>query len=326
MKFSIIIPVYNAARTLPECLESVRRQHWRDFELIFVEDGSTDETVGILETFAAGADFPCHIVSQPQNGGVAAARNRGLAAACGDYLAFVDADDRIEPEALEEAARAIDTTEDTVDIVGWDWTLGFEKNGRLMRQADYETPLQALKNLMGGTMRWNLWLFAVRRDLLLEHGIHFVDGANMGEDMMLMLKAFSKAGRVVQLHTPLYRYNAVSETSLSRQFSPERRREISENLADGLGAIAASAYAAELEPYGNHLKLFLKLPLLISADRTNYETWSDWFPESNVYAMANQALPLRTRLLQGLAARRCWGAVKMYYLLVYKFVYGLIYR
>ncbi|MBQ6244026.1 MAG: glycosyltransferase family 2 protein [Bacteroidales bacterium] len=326
MKFSIIIPVYNAARTLPESLESIRRQHWRDFELIFVEDGSTDGSAELLEAFAASADFPCHIVSQLRNGGVAAARNRGLAAACGDYLAFVDADDRIEPEALEEAAHAIDSAEEVVDIVGWDWTLGFEKNGRVMHQADYDLPLQALKNLMGGTMRWNLWLFAVRRELLLGNGIHFIDGANMGEDMMLMLKAFCKAGKVVQLHKPLYRYNAVSETSLSRQFSPERRREISENLAGGLDAIAASAYAAELEPYGNHLKLFLKLPLLISADRSNYETWSNWFPESNAYAMANRALPLRTRLLQGLAARRCWGAVKLYYLLVYKFVYGLIYR
>ncbi|MBR4586052.1 MAG: glycosyltransferase family 2 protein [Bacteroidales bacterium] len=326
MKFSIIMPVYNAEKVLPVSLESIRAQRFRDFELVFVEDGSTDGTVAVLEAFAAGADFPCHIVSQPHNGGVAAARNRGLAAACGEYLAFVDADDRIEPEALEEADAAIRAAGEPVDIVGWDWTLGFEKNGRTMRQADYGTPLQALKNLMGGTMRWNLWLFAVRRELLTENGIRFIDGANMGEDMMLMLKAFSKAGKVVQLHKPLYRYNAVSETSLSRQFSPERRREISENLEEALKAISASTYPAELKPYGNYLKLFLKLPLLISADRANYETWYGWFPEANASAMANPALPLRTRLLQGMAAKKCWGGVKMYYWLVYKFVYGIIYR
>ena len=326
MKFSIIMPVYNAEKVLPVSLESIRAQRFRDFELVFVEDGSTDGTVAVLEAFAAEADFPCHIVSQPRNGGVSAARNRGLAAACGEYLAFVDADDRIEPEALEEADAAIRAAGEPVDIVGWDWTLGFEKNGRTMRQADYDTPLQALKNLMGGTMRWNLWLFAVRRELLVGNDIRFIDGANMGEDMMLMLKAFSKAGKVVQLHKPLYRYNAVSETSLSRQFSPERQREISENLEEALKALSASTYSVELEPYGNYLKLFLKLPLLISADRTNYETWYGWFPEANASAMANPALPLRTRLLQGMAAKRCWGGVKMYYWLVYKFVYGIIYR
>ena len=326
MKFSIIMPVYNAEKVLPVSLESIRAQRYRDFELVFVEDGSTDGSVGVLEAFAAQADFPCHIVSQPQNGGVAAARNRGLAAACGEYLAFVDADDRIEPEALEEAAKVIDSTDGVVDIVGWDWTLGFEKNGRYMRQADYDTPLQALKNLMGGTMRWNLWLFVVRRELLLEHDIRFIDGANMGEDMMLMLKAFSQARKVVQLHKPLYRYNAVSETSLSRQFSPERRREISENLTEAERYLRAGAYATELEPYFQYLKLYLKLPLLISDDRTNYQIWHDWFPEANSYAMGNKALPLRTRLLQSLAARECWTGVKLYYLLVYKFVYGILYR
>ena len=326
MKFSIIMPVYNAEKVLPVSLESIRAQRFRDFELIFVEDGSTDGTVAVLEAFAAEAVFPCHIVSQPRNGGVAAARNRGLAAACGEYLAFVDADDRIEPEALEEADAAIRAAGSPPDIIGWDWTLGFEKNGRMMRQADYDTPVQALKNLMGGTMRWNLWLFAVRRELLSENGIRFLDGANMGEDMMLMLKAFSKAGEVVQLHKPLYRYNAVSETSLSRQFSPERRREISENLEEALKAISASTYSTELEAYGNYLKLFLKLPLLISAERADYETWYGWFPEANASAMANPALPLRTRLLQGLAAKKCWGAVRMYYWLIYKFVYGIIYR
>ena len=326
MKFSIIMPVYNAEKVLPVSLESIRAQRYRDFELIFVEDGSTDGTVGVLEAFAAQADFPCHIVSQPQNGGVATARNRGLAAACGEYLAFVDADDRIEPEALEEAARVIEASKDDPDIVGWDWTLGFEKNGRYMRQADYDTPLQALKNLMGGTMRWNLWLFVVRRELLMEHDIHFIDGANMGEDMMLMLKAFSQARKVVQLHKPLYRYNAVSETSLSRQFSPERRREISENLAEAERHLRTGAYAAELEPYFQYLKLYLKLPLLISNDPENYQTWYDWFPEANAFAMENKALPLRKRILQELAARKCWVGVKSYYLLVYKFIYGIIYR
>ena len=313
MRISIIMPVYNAEKVLPASLESIRAQHFRDFELIFVEDGSTDGTVAVLEDFAARADFPCHIVSQPRNQGVAAARNRGLDAACGEYLAFVDADDRIEADALEEAVRALDAAEGHVDIVGWDWTLGFEQNGRYM-------------NLMGGTMRWNLWLFLVRRKLLKNNGIRFIDGANMGEDMMLMLKAFSRASRVLQIHKALYRYNALSETSLSRQFSPERRTEISTNLAEAERYLSGGPYAGELDNYFQYLKLYLKLPLLISADRENYETWYAWFPEANPYAMKNRSLPLRTRLLQGLAARRLWAGVKLYYLLIYKFVYGIIYR
>lgn len=319
------MPVFNAETTLPATLRSLAAQTFCDFDVVFVDDGSTDRTPEILQDFAADSGILCWIVRQ-ENRGVAAARNQGLAAATGDYVGFVDADDRLEPDAFEKASRVLTSADWVTDIVGWDWTLGFEKNGRYMRQADYTTPLQALQNLMGGTMRWNLWLFLVRRDLIVRHGIRFIDGANMGEDMQFMIKAFCAAKAVIQLHEALYRYNALSSSSISRQFSEDRRTEISINLEAAVSAIRRSRYAERLEPAVNDLKLFLKLPLLIGTNRSQYETWYRWFPEANSHATANKSLPRRTRLLQGMAARRCWTGVRLYYLLVYKVVYGLIYR
>jgi glycosyltransferase involved in cell wall biosynthesis len=325
MHVSLIIPVYNAETTLEESLRSLSAQRFHDFDVVFVDDGSTDHTPELLQAFAAESGITCRIIRQ-KNAGVASARNTGLDAATGDYVGFVDADDRIEPEALEKAVGVLLTTDRPIDIVGWDWTLGFEKNGRYMRQADYDTPLQALKNLMGGTMRWNLWLFLIRRDLIVRQGIRFIDGANMGEDLQFMIRSFCAANHVVQLHAPLYRYNAVSETSLSRQFSDVRRTEIEKNLSEATDAVKVSAYAETLTPYVQYLKLYLKLPLLISDDRSNYDLWYRWWPEANAFAMSNKALPLRTRLLQGMAARRCRLGVKLYYLLVYKVVYGVFFR
>ena len=324
MKVSVIIPIYNAEKCLAVALDSLKSQLFRDFDVVFVDDCSTDGTPAIIKAFKNDSGIPCKIVRQEVNGGVAAARNKGLEAAEGEYLAFLDADDRMEPEELKLAVTKAEKAD--ADIAGWDWTLGFEKNGRYMRQADYDSPEQALKNLMGGTMRWNLWLFLVKRKLLIDNDIRFIEGANMGEDMMVMIKAFLKARKVVQIHKPLYRYNAISQTSLSRQFSEERRQEISENLAEAEKAIMTSAYSVKMKEYVNHLKLFLKLPLLISADKKDYETWFAWLPEANGAAMANKALPFRTRLLQGMAAHKLWGCVKLYYLCVYKFVYGIIYR
>ena len=324
MKVSVIIPVYNATGCLPIALDSLKEQTFRDFEVVFVDDCSTDGTPAVIEAFNNESGLPCKIVRQDVNGGVAAARNKGLEAADGEYLAFLDADDRMEPKTLTKAVEAAERGD--ADIVGWDWILGFEKNGRYMRQADYDSPLLALKNLMGGTMRWNLWLFLLKRNLLIDNNIRFIEGANMGEDMMVMIKAYLKAGKVTQIHEPLYRYNAISQTSLSRQFSEERRREISTNLAEAERTVLESRYSGQLGEYVNHLKLFLKLPLLISGEKSNYQTWYSWFPEANVSAMANKDLPLRTRLLQGMAERKLWGCVKMYYLCVYKFVYGIIYR
>lgn len=325
MHVSLIIPVYNAETTLEESLRSLSAQRFHDFDVVFVDDGSTDHTPELLQAFAAESGITCRIIRQ-KNAGVASARNTGLDAATGDYVGFVDADDCIEPEALEKAVGVLLTTDRPIDIVGWDWTLGFEKNGRYMRQADYDTPLQALKNLMGGTMRWNLWLFLIRRDLIVRQGIRFIDGANMGEDLQFMIRSFCAANHVVQLHAPLYRYNAVSETSLSRQFSDVRRIEIEKNLSEATDAVKVSAYAETLTPYVQYLKLYLKLPLLISDDRSNYDLWYRWWPEANAFAMSNKALPLRTRLLQGMAARRCRLGVKLYYLLVYKVVYGVFFR
>lgn len=324
MKVSIIMPVYNAAGTLQRSLDSIMAQSFRDFELVFVDDCSSDGTAEIIRRFIAGSGISCKFLENGRNGGVASARNRGLDAAEGEYVAWVDADDVIAPDALEKAVGT--ALKDGADIVVWDWTLGFEKNGRYMRQADCPAPADALKAMMGGRMRWNLWLFLTRRGLLDDNGIRFIDGANMGEDMMLMLRAFMCAGKVSQIHESLYFYNAVNTGSISRQFSERRRSEVSVNVAAVQTALEGSAYSGELNEYMNHLKLFVKLPLIVSAQKSDYAFWYDWFPEANAYAAANRELPWRTRALQWMASHRLWFGVKMYYLFVYKFVYGIIYR
>lgn len=324
MKVSIIIPVYNAAATLQRTLDSIAAQTVQDFELVFVDDRSTDGSREIMEAFASGSGIECRILTQETNAGVAAARNRGLDAARGEYIAWVDADDLISPKALELALSAAESRD--ADIVGWDWTLGFDRNGRYMRQADYEQPVDALKAMMGGTMRWNLWLFLTRRSLVEDNAIRFIPGANMGEDMMFMIRAFAAARTVAQVHESLYSYNAVSSSSISRQFSEQRRAEVTLNVQAVERSILDSAYAGQLKEYINYLKLYIKLPLIISASQADYDVWYSWFSDVNHYAAANKALPLRTRAVQWMAARRCWLGVRLYYLLVYKFVYGIIYR
>lgn len=326
MKVSLIIPVYNAARTLPQMLESVSAQRFRDFEVIFADDASTDGSAALLEAFCAESDLPCKLLRAPQNEGAAAARNRALDAAEGEYLAFADADDRLDPGMLEQAVAAAQTEARAADIVGWDWTLGRNRDARYMRQADYRSGEEALCHLMGGTMRWNLWLFLIRRDLVGQSGIRFVPGADLGEDMQFVLRAFRRCGRVVQIHRALYRYNAVNDASISRTFSPERRVQVEANLAAVARDFAGSEFSRMHPEALTDLKLFLKRPLLISAKRGDYETWYTWFPEANARARKRGHLPLHTYILQNMAARRMWCGVRLYYLFVHKFVYGLLYR
>ena len=99
--FSVIIPAYNAATVLPRSLASVSRQTFDDFEVVVVDDGSTDETTSVAESFGNEVSLRC--VHQ-DNGGAATARNAGAAAAQGRYFLFLDADDEAEPEWLERLA------------------------------------------------------------------------------------------------------------------------------------------------------------------------------------------------------------------------------
>lgn len=110
-KFSVIVPLYNKERYVRKALESVIAQTYRDFECIVVDDGSTDNSLAIVKEFVEyiddrWIDDRLTIISQP-NSGVAAARNNGVKASCGEYVCFLDADDWWEPTWLEEMDKLI---------------------------------------------------------------------------------------------------------------------------------------------------------------------------------------------------------------------------
>lgn len=322
MKVSLIIPVYNAEHCLPEALKALSAQTFRDFEVVFADDASTDGSAALLETFCAGSGLPCKLIRARENGGAAAARNLALEAAEGEFLAFADADDLLVPDCLEKAVAAAGEA----DIVGWECKWGLSENARQIRQADYQTVEEALLNLTGGTMRWNLWLFLVRRSLVEKNAIRFIPGADMGEDMQFMLRAFLKAGSVVQLHESLYRYNSNSTTSISREFSDLRRSQIETNLAAVEECFAESDFGKKHPMALTDLKLFLKRPLLISSRKEDYELWYRWFPEANERARERGSLPVYTYVLQKMAAGRCWAGVRLYYALVHQMALKLLYR
>ena len=103
---SVIMPVYNAAAWLPRAVESVLRQSHANLELVAVDDDSSDDSLAMLERFAR-EDARVHLQRQPVNGGVAKARNAGVAAAQGDYVAFLDADDWWHPAKLERQLASL---------------------------------------------------------------------------------------------------------------------------------------------------------------------------------------------------------------------------
>jgi len=124
---SVVIPVYNRGDVIERAVESVLQQTYRDFELLVVDDGSTDGTLDVLQSIS---DERLRVLQLSANRGANAARNRGIENAAGDYVAFLDSDDLWYPEKLEKQVRRMEETPDDVGIV----YCGFWDMGGLFRQ------------------------------------------------------------------------------------------------------------------------------------------------------------------------------------------------
>ena len=126
MRFSIIVPVYNVAEFLPQCMASLMEQTCRDMEIILVDDGSTDESGVLCDGYHRDHPEFVRVIHQT-NGGLGAARNTGIEAAAGDYLLFVDSDDYLTTDALERLSCQIDDSAAEMYIFGFDYLWGDER-------------------------------------------------------------------------------------------------------------------------------------------------------------------------------------------------------
>lgn len=221
--FSVIVPAFQCAETLEDCVESVLGQEGSDVELVLVDDGSTDGTGAICDRCASR--YPGRVVViHKDNEGPLAARIDGVLAARGRYLLFLDADDRFVPGALARVREAIEGAR--VDLVIFNHYRCADAQRRLCAPLYedgrvFEGPsLSVLRSdaLLGPNLN-ALWQKCVRRDLLENvEAFRSYGRMVMGEDKLLSLSVLGRARRAVYLAEGLYEYR-VSEYSLSHDLS-----------------------------------------------------------------------------------------------------------
>lgn len=210
---SVIIAAYNAESSLRRCLESISAQTLTDFEVIIIDDGSTDKTGQIADAFAR-ADCRNRVIHQ-QNKGVAAARQIGLDSATGIYTIHVDADDWIEPTMLAELVSSART--DGSDMVICDY-FEHRNNGMIIRE---QRPSSLDSRTVLGEMMYNLygcvWNKLIKRDCFLKYNVRFDEKLTCCEDQLLILRLLSHNLRISYLHKAFYHYdltqNAASFTN-----------------------------------------------------------------------------------------------------------------
>ena len=323
---SVIVPFYNAEKYIARCACSLFEQTLLNMEFIFVNDCSTDFTINTLSILVD--KYPhrkplVKIVSHEINKGVAAARNTGIQHATGEYIAYVDADDWIEKEMMEELYGKANLTDS--DVVGYHWFLSFQDNERKMLQPLAKTPHECMLLMMTGAMKWNLWLFIVKRELYDKNDVFFIPTLNIGEDLMVMMKLLSFAKDISFVDKAFYHYVKNNSDSLTQSMTDKDMEQIAGNIRE-IENFLCTNYGDEYNTEMLFLKLNIKLPLLITDNKEWYEKWIRWYPETNKYVMCNRNISLRIRLIQYAAMKRQFRFLKLYYWGIIKCIYGFIYR
>lgn len=178
-KISVIVPVYNVDKYLCRCIDSILAQTFADFELLLIDDGSTDASGRICDEYEA-KDKRIRVFHQ-ENGGVSSARNKGLCECIGEWVQFIDSDDWIETYAFQTLIDAIDNG----DMVLSDYYVNIGKKQALKKQDAGSDLLQAMLDKRVGGYLWNKFF---RRSLVVNSRISFSHGLTFCEDAVFVME------------------------------------------------------------------------------------------------------------------------------------------
>lgn len=223
IRYSVIIPAYNAEKTLPRCLDSLLAQARQDVEILLISDGSTDKT----DAIAAGYAGKIRFFRQP-HAGVSAARNLGIRRAAGEYVTFVDSDDFVSGDYFAALDREPDC--DFLAFGAGDCA-GADPIGRLL----------ATRKIMSACTK------RIRRSFLAETGLVFRQGQQVGEDFCFCTACALAADRVLVSPAEIYRADLTNAESLSRRYRPGLDQTMAEAFAFAAALDGAAEYADLLD-------------------------------------------------------------------------------
>ena len=232
-KVSIIVPVYNVKEYLPRCLESCIQQTLYDIEIICVDDGSTDESGKILDTYEK-LDARIHIIHKLK-GGLSSARNAGYNAATGKWIMYLDSDDFLEENACERVW--LETLEADTDIVvfgsrtfpsvpkanGW-----YERVLHPSTQRFHTFKPEVLFSTIGSTPF--VWRQAFSKKLLSSNNIRFYEGTRFGEDLIYQMEVFPMAENFSFIEDEIYNYRWYREDSLMGKMKNQQDDKMRQHL------------------------------------------------------------------------------------------------
>lgn len=220
MKLSVIIPVYNSAEFLNKCIDSLVLQDYKDYELILVDDGSTDASYEICCEYAGKYDN-IRVLRQ-ENSGPSIARNNGIQAASGDYLSFVDSDDWVMPDYFSVLDAAMSQNTDLI-FYGRMHPDGQKAENKVFPEGTFTSREKIIgflvKNYYSGDLASSTNK-AYSRHLFGDSSLRFPASTVVEEDLLFVLQALDRSETLVSLSEPLYYYNRRDSGSVTTRYNP----------------------------------------------------------------------------------------------------------
>lgn len=247
IKLSVIIPVYNVEKYLERCLDSILQSPSKEMELICVNDGSSDNSMKILEAYAR-SDSRISLITQT-NRGLSAARNAGFDASKGEYILYIDSDDFVKPEnffRLLQQIKLYPQAELFVTDFNMVRVSGKTVQAKHIYQIGEEhTAVEGIDFLPSMLQRrqcfWNVWRYLYKRSFLKRENIRFKEGV-LCEDIDYTTKVFMASPQTVFLHCPYYCYRVARTDSLMGRTTSRRITDTTEILRDSITSLAGSNF------------------------------------------------------------------------------------
>ena len=225
---SVVVPVYNGSKYIKQCFDQIRSQTYKNLEVIFVNDGSTDDSATVCEKVLVEDER--FILINKENGGTATTRNKGLDNAHGKYIVFLDCDDEFKPEMIELMVEEIEKHNADVVVCGYYFKVEKEINGKVettyLEEKKY--PYRAFKNfdemrpeyinIWDNDMFSNVWNKLFRMETIRKYNMRYRDGHVYTEDRVFNRLFLSKCAGVVILDNCLYFYVREREGSTTEKY------------------------------------------------------------------------------------------------------------
>ncbi len=312
-KVSIIVPIYNREKYLEDCVRSLMRQSLDNIEYVFVDDGSTDNSLLLLKKVIN--DYPkrlplIKIIEQHNNRGCAASRQIGLDNISGEYVIHADSDDWVDSNMYELLLNKAEAT--NADIVGCNIQHEYYSFHTIFRQSYSDDMDENIRGLLNGKIFPSLCTSLTKTSLIRNSSVTFPTGLDTGEDLLFNLNLYLCAKSVKGLDAAPYHYRHTEDSGTYRL----EKKNIDSMIAVSLKIESLFKEKGLYDKYKFEIiyrKFYMKCSLIEDfMNENNNQIWLNLFPDTHKYIWKFKQISWKRRLELWLASRNMFSSARLF--------------